>query len=1256
MTNEPKKKRRWLRRTLIGLGLLLALAFVVAALVPAWLSSDSGRTWLLERVSAEIPGRLTAAGLQLAWGGGQRIDSLVLEDADGATVVRVRSIDTEVTLGQLVRGEFGTGRVVIEGLELDLVLDEEGRLNLAGAVAAPDEEEAEPVDLEEVLRETTIELPPGLKVDVELVDARVALRGPALDKPLAWNDVAGTLKLDAGTAEPVRFALASPDGGLRVELGGLDEGGRLRASAATLSVVIAADPYEARLEVRTSPDGATFTLDAKSPEVTLRAPGRFDAGDGRVSAKGVAVRGVLTPQRLRELAIEGADVELAGDVAVSIDVASVDYAIDGSSLALDANLAIGDGRVDVKVGEVVESLAWSGWAASALKQADGDATAIELKGRIEEGEVDVKGTLKPPLNGDLKASVKKIPLARIDRVLEGFTDGRRLLVDALGPTLDLEGSVVNDGEKSARIELTVDTQRLKVTAPVHVDLESDTVRATDVRIRYTLAPALAPDLGLQGDVPIKLDIASLGARLRAFEPATTTLQATLDVGAALALSGATAEITLADELTLNATCRFDEGSLTAKGRLAGLFDGDLAKLRGKLQATLDKVPVPTGERIDGTVTLQGDGRDASLVVSAKSEHADVALAVLASKGRLRLRETGRAHYRKDDVEVTLALQAIDAPADKTLSLETARAQGTVEVGRLRLDEFEFAGFTAAFDGASLAAPRVACKGRVASKRLREPVNVDVVVEGSIGEQIELRVDGTLGRGTVSVRANLAGRGDDAPLVAKARLDGLPTGLFGELAAECLGKQATIDLDADLPGGWRAGGDVTLTAKAPRLELDARLAGRDEWRLAQPAVGTWQATPAALRVLAPDSELGLAAPATVRLEVTEFAGRAFKARATIATARLRRAKREVAVQGLALDVQAADFRRSVELGVNGKVASGTVRGSVVVDYIGAAEKPMDWSEHNVGVRAQLDIAGIAVLPLDALFDMDGYLHAVLGKTAGGALRFHLKRGHGPIDLTLKAGHLDASVAATVTPRFLLLRRDITAKLTHSKALGDKVLPKLGPFFQGIESTEAPIRVVIGQRGFSVPREFDIAKVVMPRAMLDIGKVTMRNKSLVELVKKLARSRVTDKTVAWFTPAEVSLRRGVLRYAKRLDILMERRFHFSTWGQADLRNERLGMVIGVMPDTLKEILDIRGVGRADTMRLKVTGRLDSPDIDVARAVTDLAAIRAKDDALRNLPELARPFAEAALQKLLRKSFQGPPPIRASVAPLPWKKRRK
>ena len=258
--------------------------------------------------------------------------------------------------------------------------------------------------------------------------------------------------------------------------------------------------------------------------------------------------------------------------------------------------------------------------------------------------------------------------------------------------------------------------------------------------------------------------------------------------------------------------------------------------------------------------------------------------------------------------------------------------------------------------------------------------------------------------------------------------------------------------------------------------------------------------------------------------------------------------------------------------------------------------------------------------------------------------------------LRSGNLDATIAGQLTRRSIVLRRPVTAKLVHSKALGDKVLPKLGPLFQGIVSTEAPIRIVVPQKGFEVPRPFELGKVVVPHAMLDIGKVTMSNQMLIRVVKQLARSSVADQTSAWFTPAEVSLRGGVIRYSRRLDVMLDGIYHFSTWGKADLGRGRLDMVLGIMPDTLRRILKVKGIGRGDTLHVKVTGPLAKPRVELGRVVTDLALIRGKDDALRNLPALARPFAEAALKKLLGKTFQGPPPLPATVDPLPWLREEK
>jgi hypothetical protein len=1421
------------------------LALVVASALPAWLSSDSGRGWLLRRVSASIPGRLTAAGISLNWSEGQTVQSLLLEDARGSAIARVRLVSADVTLAQFLRGDYGNGRILIEGLVLDLVLDDEGRLNLAAAVAAEEEGDSEPFDLPALLREFVLELPASLKADVELRDARVSLDGPALPEPIELTGVAGHLRLEQIGA-PIEFDLSGSLGNgaqarLAARLEGFDDQGRLRASDARLvlsldSELPASAPMLSRLfgetlhcdvSVQTSKDGAAFEVAARSPRLELKAPGALEVADGEVPRlllnEGTHARYTVTPDLLRSVAVEGADVVLAGDVGISLAVASLAMPLDRSTLALDAQLTVDDGRVGVTVAEIEESLTWTGWAASVRKQAAGKAAKVELHGRIEEGEVDVEGDLRLPADGDLRVSVRSLPLARIDGVVESFTGRGGLLVRLLGPKLDLEGRIEKSSAQTAQVDLRVDAQRLQLTAPLVLDFEQDTIQAKDLQLDYKLAPSLVPALEMTQDLPIRLEVSSFRSSLSRFDPQTTGMQAKLEVGA-VSLRGAkirgavatVASTSFAEGLALRAECRVDDGRIHAIGDLARLWDqaGRLqpAKLRGKMSVAIERFPVARfepalGDVLNGKILLDGDGKDANLDLQLSSNRLEVALATLVSPRRLRLREPGRLRYtltpetawrfmpaRSVDAsidewsvarlaapaEITLELRSLDALAGANVKLDDVRAHGTVSLGPVRLDRVPKAGrlslddWKIMFDGESLAKARFDVRGSVESSRLsvggpilveatgegdalqlglrgsdrlsldlavvrdtesfllREPARLSLELKRDLLRQLDLpdewlagplqldvvatslriprngswkngdaslqltvptaslRVDGRdvalrelslnavvaqkvsaelkgrLDEGEVAVTAKLADRSAEAAIALTARLSRFPVGLLGRSASSLIGKTADVTVDATFPAGLRAGrGNLFVTARAPQLDLEARLEGGETWHLARPAKLAWTMTPASFRMLMPDSKMRLARPAVLNIDVSEFTlaaqadsldDAALQAQAKIAELRLRGRKgNELSVRALVLDVQAADLRKPVQIGVDGQLEGGAkpgrVHGKLVLEYLGDEDQPIAFAEERVRLGAELDVDELPVQPVDALLDMDGYLPAVLGESASGKFRARLARGRGPIDIVLRSGNLDATIAGQLTRRSIVLRRPVTAKLVHSKALGDKVLPKLGPLFQGIVSTEAPIRIVVPQKGFEVPRPFELSKLVVPRATLDIGKVTMKNQVLVRIVKQLARSSVPDETAAWFTPVDISVRRGVIRYGRRLDLLLDRRYHFSTWGTADLERGQLDMVLGVMPETLKEILKIKGVGRSDTLRIKVSGPFAKPRIELGRVVADLALIRGKDDALRNLPDLARPFAEAALRKLLRKTFQGPPPLAPTADPLPW-----
>jgi hypothetical protein len=1444
-------RRRWLRRIIFGVLVIAVVGVTIAALTPTWLSSSSGRAWLLERVSAEIPGTLSAAGMDLNWSDGQKLESLRLEDESGTTVARVRLVAADVTLAQILRGDYGTGRILIEGLELDLVLDDNGKLNLAGAISAPDAEKPKPIDLPKLLREFALELPPSLTADIELRDARISLRGPTLPQAFELQDVTGTLRLERVGA-PIEFDLSGTlhDGSsatIQARLEGFDDQGRLRASGARLALSLKAKMAESaeamrsllgpevRLDVRveTSASGASFGVEVESAQLAVKTRGAVTVAQDaapRVSLlDGTNLSYTLTTALLSRIAVKDAQVVLGGDVVVNLAIdslaTSLNWPLDGSTFALESHLTIGDGRVHVRAAGLDESLAWSGWRTAIRKPVEGEDGSVVLQGRIDEGEVDVEGVLRLPDSGRLSARIIKLPLARIDRVLSSFTGRSGLLVDALGPTFDLECKIEKPEGGATQIGLHVETERLKLDAHFDADRNRDLLSARDVTLEYTMPRSLAPQLQLEKDLPVRLNIASFAIPLSGFDAARVSISGSAGAGpwhlggeTPLAIEWARFTVNsdaLAEGVGIQANCQLEKGGFRASGQLKQLWDASgrlqLAKVRGRLEATLEDFPVARfeaglGKFLGGRILLKGDGSDTTLDVQLKSDLLDVALPLVVSDGRVRLAKPGRVRYLltpetiwhyapttvpysqdawttarlPKPVELDVELLSMDAPADGSFALDDMRVNGSLSMGPTRIDRVPKAGIVfltnwrVDFEGESLAAPQFVVNGSVGASRfplggpieivakggldalelsatasdrlaltcavvrdaesirLREPARLDfelrrellrklelpdewlldplrlgIVVENlriprdrgwsagdgalrvtvpearlrlegrnvalreltlsaSAAEGVNAELTGKLDDATITVRAELAERRRGAVLSATAELLGMPTALFGNTARRAIGDTIDLRVNVDLPKGLDAvGGAVSATVRSEQLELDAELQRKQRWHLARPARIEWTATPEFVRAFLPDLELGLAAPAKLIFEITKLAlppngsplaGAALTAHARVPKLRLSGVDgKQLMVRDLTLDIDAADLLEPIRIGLDGALEGGAktgrLGGTVVIDYLGDDKQPIVLSEERLAVTAKLDIEDLPTAAVDALFALDGYLPAVLGESATGELRADIKRGQGPVDVHLQSGNLQATVAGQLTRRSFLLRRPLSAKLTYSKRLADLVLPKLGPFFHGIVATEEPIRLQISHRGFRVPRQFDLAKVVMPHVMLDIGKVTMENQTLVKVIQQIAGARVPDQTTAWFTPVELSLRGGAVQYTKRLDILLEKSWHFSTWGKADLVRERVDMVLCIMPSTLKEILRIRGVDSADTLRVAMTGPLDNPRVNAARVATDLGAIRVKYDALRNLPALARPFAEGALKKLLSKTFQGPPPLPATVDPLPW-----
>jgi len=1417
-TERPRRRRRLLK----ALAVLLLIVAVLAGALPWIASGDTGRDYLLRRVNAALAGTLQATDLELGWGGGQVLGGVELHDPAGRRVLRFEQLRTDAGLLSLLAGDYDLGRVVLEGLDLELVRDEEGRLNLSDALGAGEEEkeEPEPQTLDEVLREVEEVLPSSLRVDLEVRDARVRFSDPALAEPVLWT---GTAELTlAGASEPVvlRCRGETPRVGkvdLEVTLAGLEDArsaGRLNVRAqceldARLERTVGKN-LSAGLELATSASGVAFDVEIIAERLQLSGAGQATIFEerGRIAL----ARPLEVAWRAdSRLLTTGADVELPDEILVQLAVESLDAPFDGEDQRGRAVLTVMGGKGRVRWAGRLREVAWRDWRAElSLAERVEFVLAGKLASQGQEGSLSLEGTAQDLTDWkrarvDAVAKLEDFPLEPVEELLGRETR----LVDLLGERMDLDVRTVSEGEGKHAVRLSAESAHLTLEGPVDVDATAERVTTRGLTALWRLPPSLLEG-HLAEPVPVRLRIDSLAAGLTRFDPEQTSLTASLSIddgslryeGEEVLWRGLNASVTAPNVragVQLRAKGEIAQGdertTIDVEGDVANLWNEaggfDPARFQGELTARLQGLPARAlglpadalGGRCDAGLELKGGSEisQGRLVLTARNLDARIPLSlgeeVAVENATVRYRPPpryadgnlvltvprlripvpwrladlrGEARLRAETLVVsgvtladldgrfdpeTFALtcrvtEVTDARLQKGLAPPVAvRLDGRTSLERLpTIDRLrvqlegallKLVGTARLEDGArlvvtepaivdyelrpglleqlDLAAPvrlhvevprleaplkklrdlAIVGRAEITAPRvaLREATLADVSLSAAAGEEWTVQGGGRITRPGQPRPFSVAARYRD-DRAWEARVENLSMHLVealagGEGLVEAFGEQATFEI-------VRGPEAARCRVRTPHLEFDAEGPMADGIALSKPATLRWTVHPGAW----PNSEFGLRAPAVVEARIERFrlhfgrfsqpAWERLDLQADVRIPKLEledaRSKQPLAVRQIQLTANVAGDRLHATGG--GRLNGGAVRGDVWFEeparLLGHAARGGSWAavlelprprgelREAVTGHGNVELDRVPAWLLDRLFVLDEYARTVLGPTATAKANWDIKRGSGPLHVRVDAPRAKASIDARLTPAGVRLDRDLTADLTLTKELGALVLPKLGPFFRGLESAEHPMRVRIPPEGFLLPLErFDIRKVKVPAVTLDVGRAVFNNAWLTDVLQLVTKARAEDGlTSAWFTPLDLELKDGVIRYRKRVDLLTQEKMHLASWGEVDLGRNRLDLTLAFMPDALRHHLHVSRARDSDALRIPIRGTIDQPKLMLGNTLADLAKIQLREKAVGKIKDsFARAIAEAMLENLFSKSLRGgaiPPP---TANPLPW-----
>lgn len=350
------------------------------------------------------------------------------------------------------------------------------------------------------------------------------------------------------------------------------------------------------------------------------------------------------------------------------------------------------------------------------------------------------------------------------------------------------------------------------------------------------------------------------------------------------------------------------------------------------------------------------------------------------------------------------------------------------------------------------------------------------------------------------------------------------------------------------------------------------------------------------------------------------------------------------------LEGKDFTDMLKLNLGTQIGNGTLY--FAGELLSGWTRDGKWNRDELTLKGKLDAHHLPVTPLTEIFPIDEEARVVLQALFGDTLTLSadgsIKQMEGPITVDLQASNLKGTLPLQLQRDFLVLNAPINAEITLTKEVSETFLQDIYPLlFKGARSTH-PIRLTISPEGFSIPvHPFSFTGIQIERGALGLGQIWIQKggqlQSLLDLLK--AKDSGDQTTMrAWFTPVYFGMRSGIVYYP-RFDALLGENLHIASWGSVDLANDKVSLVLGISPSTLKNRLGILNLSGNDMFQLTVTGTTSDVKVDwssAAKRIALLAAAQGKGPAS---------FIVGGLLGILSAGSKPEPTPPPTTTPFPW-----
>jgi len=204
LKNRPKRKNK--KKILMFVSaFIVVLIVLVVFLVPAFVSSEKGRNFILARINNSLDGKTDFAGLSMSWWKGVKITKLSFDDSRGQTSVAVKEIATKPHYGSILFGSVSLGKTTLDEPRVEINLkarqpNETKQLEQktrAGKKSTPIALPIRKVDL--VVNDGNLKVtdPKAQTVELSQIDSRVNLRPPGQETTFTLHTIVASAGKDS---------------------------------------------------------------------------------------------------------------------------------------------------------------------------------------------------------------------------------------------------------------------------------------------------------------------------------------------------------------------------------------------------------------------------------------------------------------------------------------------------------------------------------------------------------------------------------------------------------------------------------------------------------------------------------------------------------------------------------------------------------------------------------------------------------------------------------------------------------------------------------------------------------------------------------------------------------------------------------------------------------------------------------------------------------------------------------------------------